>query len=277
MLKKKSGGFTLIEVTIVLAITAAMVAIIYSGQRSIRTEAEFSDTMNLIVADMEAVRNAAQTSNDSDLTYAQSNGTTNQTPTGATDMNGTSNVIWGKLIEGSYTSGSNTYLVVTDLVANVNGQQTADCGVIAGSENISRGASYKINLPYGITVGGKNVSKEVIVFHRQLCGGQLQTYNFSQNNIGSSNTPALDPTVAANYYATSAYYENPPYGCINPNTGVDPATGLPYNSLNDPNPLAGHCYVNPRIGSIQLTDPYGRQGTIKINGNQGNSITGTVH
>jgi prepilin-type N-terminal cleavage/methylation domain-containing protein len=181
MLKKRSGGFTLIEVTIVLAITAGMVAIIFAGQRGVRSQAEFSDTVNEVASQLEAVRNAAVTSDN-----MVGSGTNLQ------------QIVYGKYI---YAKNNATVITIYDIIGTVTPNpaiglvdQTSDCALLANNETLTLGTSYQITLPYGIKVQDNNGAAWQIVFHRTLCNGQLTVYDFSNN--GAAGPPSMPVTQA---------------------------------------------------------------------------------
>jgi prepilin-type N-terminal cleavage/methylation domain-containing protein len=181
MLKNKSGGFTLIEVTIVLAITASMVAIIFSGQGAVVGGAKFSNTINEVVSDLQAVRNSAATSDNT-----------------AGSGTATTQIIFGKYIDAQ--NGTNTIKVYN--IIGTAADQTADCGTLAGGETLTQGALLKtITLPYGITISNTTGADSQIVFHRTLCAGDLTVYDFS------ADPTAIPPITPSSYLVQSSYNE----------------------------------------------------------------------
>jgi len=274
MLKNKSGGFTLIEVTLVLAITAAMVAIIFSGQRAVRSQAEFNDTVNLVVSDLDAARNAAQTSN-------YSNNTTNGAA--SDNANGTGNVIWGVLVS---TTRNSTAITITDIIGSAPSgtDQLASCATLASSEKLTAGYSYNINLGYGIKAQNGWQDTTYIVFHRSLCGGQLEAYNFSQDSLGGFGTNTVGPfcpydtpapgsscTDTVLNSAASNYISNQFMTLYPINKGVD--SNCTPIALRPPN----YCVHNPYITNFSLIDSSGHYATITVDGTQGNSITASAN
>lgn len=56
MLKNNANGFSLIELSMVLALTSAMVVIIFSGQGQARDRVNFKSTINQTVTDLQAIK-----------------------------------------------------------------------------------------------------------------------------------------------------------------------------------------------------------------------------
>jgi len=170
MLKDSSGGFSLIEVTIVLAITAGLLAVALAGQTAVRGQAQFTGTVNDAVTRLEAVRNSAQTSSND-----------------AIDAYGTdpTKIVFGKLVQAHV---GDSFLTVSDIIGTNMGQTTDCAGLV---ETLSLTNSTKVPLNWGAKVSG---SDKVVTFHRQLCTGALHSYNLT----------GLSPTSQTNYSETPA-------------------------------------------------------------------------
>jgi type II secretory pathway pseudopilin PulG len=175
MLKNKSGGFTLVEITIVMAITAAFAAVILAGQGAVRQQSEFRATVQTVATDIEAARNAAATS---DSVGSGNNG---------------AETLFSKLIIANQGASS---ISLTDVMGS--GWQLGPCS--GRVEALSTGAVKTINLDWGVTVNTPGAPNRIqVAFHRLLCGGQLQTYvfgtglgqPFNQNKYSESLTPSV--------------------------------------------------------------------------------------
>jgi type II secretory pathway pseudopilin PulG len=183
MLKNKSGGFSLIELTIVLAITTAVAAIVLAGQNGIRDQSEFTSTVNSVVSQLTAVRNAAETSDN-----------LNDTTTCNTS---TSCIVYGKMIT---TAQKDTKITISDIIGT--GDQTQSCESLeTGGEGLTIGKTTTISIPDGIQVKALLENPDVqVVYHRSLCGGQLLTYDFSGLDAGvpleqAQYNEAADPSI----------------------------------------------------------------------------------
>ena len=185
MLKNKSGGFTLLEITIVMAISASLATIILAGQNAVRAQAEFTGTVNSVASSLEAARNAVQTSDNTDTTLG--------TPSG-TNVNA---IVFAKVITAN--NGDN-FITVQDVLGHVvihssDNQINQDCATV--QEYLHVGQSYAIPLKWGITVKTDltyPTSPVQIAYHRLLCGGQLMTYNLSGDPLITPLTTSIPQT-----------------------------------------------------------------------------------
>jgi prepilin-type N-terminal cleavage/methylation domain-containing protein len=59
MVSNKQSGFTLVEIIIVLAISSGLAVIIFTGQRGLRSQAQFDAAVNKIVASVNETHNEA--------------------------------------------------------------------------------------------------------------------------------------------------------------------------------------------------------------------------
>ncbi len=156
MVTNRSGGFTLVEITIVLAITAGLAIIAFTTQAGLQGQARFKDSIEHIVSELDSVRNTASI-------------TVNEDPN-ATGVD-TSRVVFGKLVEIMHGS---TKMTVTDMIGtNANQIDNPE------SQILSRGASFSIVFPWGVTYVGPNLS---LAYHRLINNGDLAIYQIDSNH-----------------------------------------------------------------------------------------------
>jgi prepilin-type N-terminal cleavage/methylation domain-containing protein len=176
MVTKQSYGFTLIELTIVLALTGGLMVIALTGQATVRNTAKFKDAVERVTTGLNVVRNQALTSRIDDITA-----------TGAD----TTKITYGKQV--TILSNSSTF-TVTDIIGT-NPDQIS----LVGSQALSLGASYNLDIPWGTTYTGPDLK---FVFHRLLNGAELHLYHIVPANTDITNSgyafdesPELDPTI----------------------------------------------------------------------------------
>lgn len=146
---KNQHGFTLIEITLVLAISAGLLTIVLAGQEQVRSRAEFTAAVNQVATDINEVKNESQTTVQV------------QTPGAATNPTGTSigTTFFGKAM--TFTQGAST-ITVQDMYNNASG--------ILQLPN-----SYQFTIPWGVTVQSAS-SPQYLVFHLTSASAQLITY-----------------------------------------------------------------------------------------------------
>jgi prepilin-type N-terminal cleavage/methylation domain-containing protein len=268
MLKDKSGGFTLIEVTIVLAITAGMVSIIFAGQQEVRTRTNFTNSVNNTVSDLDGVRNAVQTGNYSS-TVLNNVGSDNATSTGR--------VIWGALISAPRNSPTIkvTYIVASGPPGSPI-DQTAPCSSLATNEYLTAGYSYDIKLGANVMVQNGWQNTTYIVLHRTLCGGQLQTFNFSEDDLYTNvqpvcpyDSPALGGCSMSGATAAVNYISNPFVIGSAANAGRDAGCDPPAS-------VPRYCYHNPYIANLRIVDSNNHFANLTFDGTQNSSITRSI-
>ena len=121
MLKKNTSGFTLIEITLVLAITSAMVVIIFSGSQASRGRSQFNATIDDVITNLQTIKANVASSSDTDSLSAGTNLNTFK---------------FGYLIEFRGNGGGgrdNTTYQVTPLygVCSADGISVADCATVS--------------------------------------------------------------------------------------------------------------------------------------------------
>jgi prepilin-type N-terminal cleavage/methylation domain-containing protein len=157
MLKtNRQGGFTLIEIMLAMAVSAGLLSIVFVGQRQIREQAQFSDSVERQVATLVSVKNEA-------------NNTLNALGAG----NIPTEEIYG--LAATYMPGSSIVTVDT-LVASVD----KDTGNYT-SNTLARRDSYTVSMPYGSRYDASSPSK-VVVFAKAHISGQLLGYSMTPAN-----------------------------------------------------------------------------------------------
>lgn len=171
MVKVDQRGFTLIEVTLTMAIASVLLGVVLLGQSAIRGQAEFSDAVQKTVTDINEVKNEAQSIIQ--IGQAGSPGT----------GGGVGQTVFAK--EMIFTSCSNQ-IQVTDLLASTIG--TA----------LSTGYSYDIEIPWGALVAGSCAAPvtQVLLFHQATTTARLLVY-----------TPAAGAAISLD---SSSYSDSPP-------------------------------------------------------------------
>lgn len=155
VIKSKSAGFTLVEVTLVLAITASLAVIVFSGQRTLREQAQFSSSIEQLVGTFSYAKNAAAT------TVNSTHGATTNSP----DI-----LVWGTVLEIK-TCGSSPSITRSTLKTRPGVPDKLD--LVDSSDII---------LPYQICYQPSSGGSTFIAFFRERETGQLQTYQIS--NLG---------------------------------------------------------------------------------------------
>lgn len=159
--KRRLGGFTLIEVMIVLAISSLLAIVLVGAYNGQQRRARFADAVESVVADLDRVK--------AEVAAGYSTGSGNSG----------SRLFFGKAV----VLAANNYQVQTltsDFQDTVSGLQNAS--------TLTSG-----NFAWGVTFTGADQSLSQIVFARNLADGQLKTYvlSASQSLTTASNYNAI--------------------------------------------------------------------------------------
>lgn len=187
--KITSAGFTLIEVTLVLAISSALAVILFLGFRQSRSQNQFRDAVERVVTRLEQVKNEA-------------NSTVNYTSTSPGSEN------------------ANRILFAKALVFVNNSNQIFDFSVTANREGdvpsglIVQGQDNTINLPWGVVFKTDGVSDDsnanTVVFARNVKTGILETFAYTTTSFPGSITGAnYSPGSAEDNLDAQLVFESP--------------------------------------------------------------------
>jgi prepilin-type N-terminal cleavage/methylation domain-containing protein len=178
MLKQRQDGFTLVEITIVLAITASLATIVLSSQNATRVTAQFRGVVTTLASSLNEIRtNAAASIAD-----------------GGTGTN-TSRVIFGELVQAR---PGDSYLTVSDLLATNNLADNSLSGSLASIN------ARQISLPFGVTI--RTISSPSIIPDVTIPG---DTYSFVYHRLFSSGKLVLYAVGRADYHPVIDYTESP--------------------------------------------------------------------
>ncbi len=166
---KTRAGFTLIEVTVVLAISSLLTLILFTGYHDQQGRARFRDAVENLTSRLESTRTEA-------------NSTLNLRTGAGTD---TAHIVFGRYVEfangGDYTVGT------LSAANNESGQLTG----------IADGGSDSGTIAWGVKVSG--LTRPIaVVFARSPQDGKLNTYIIDITNTGGSN-----PLYQADSYSVS--------------------------------------------------------------------------
>lgn len=160
---KPQGGFTLVEIVMVTAISGALMAIFIQGYRGVIARSRFSSAIETAKQTMVGVKNEANTT----VNIGSLKGTDN-------------NVIVGKMAR--FSKNSNV-ITVWSLV-----------GDVAGISNLEQKDQYTVSLPYGVYFNPPSGTNGYVVFYRSATDGRLSVFtpaiDASVNNC-SGGTPGL--------------------------------------------------------------------------------------
>lgn len=170
MLRSEESGFTLVELTIVLAVSAGLIVIALNGQAKSRQSVQFKYAVERTANVIDVARNNAVNSVD------PLNGAGNST----------TQIKWGKLVT---INAYGSIVTITDIVGS-NPNQMTD----GSAQTLTLGTATDFQIPWGTKYNGS--TKLQFVFHRLLTSGVLVTYQL---------TPADNPlTVIYNENPTSS-------------------------------------------------------------------------
>ena len=147
MLARRQAGFTLVEIIIVMAISSALAVIALMGFSTLRSQAQFSDSIERLKEKVTAERQEAL------ATVKLSGGTDS------------SRVTFGRLL--TFTPGSSAIQIQTLYTAN-NPAPAAGQAVFT---NPAEDVTYTV--PWGVTFTGASVTR--VAFVRSTTDGALQT------------------------------------------------------------------------------------------------------
>jgi prepilin-type N-terminal cleavage/methylation domain-containing protein len=152
--KDKNAGFTLIEIVIVLAISTAMILMVFGSLNSTQKRTIFKNSIEQATTEFEKIKN-------------ESNSTLNTRTNPGTDKN---KVVYGKAVV--FTDGSADYIVHTLSATN---QDTLDNVQIESSitRTISSEVEFRGDFP-----------QRCMVFTRHPSDGRLQTFMFTNCTTG---------------------------------------------------------------------------------------------
>lgn len=190
MVSSKQQGFTLIEITLVLAITGGLLVLAFAGQSVIRSKSEFTDAVESVTTNINQVKNEAR------LTV-QTEASNNSTP-GAT----IGTTFFAKLMEFNLNSSSYT---VFDAYANLSNNTFSP---------LSNQTTYQI--PWGAEITGISINNTsctpgpcYLIFHPATLTSNLLTYtyatipsplvpsSFNESPVGNSNIGVLTLTLTS--------------------------------------------------------------------------------
>lgn len=152
------GGFTLIEVTIVMAITTLMMLVLIGFYRDTQKRTLFRDGVERLLTDLEKIKTEANSS----------------FTTGTGDN--AARVFFGKAVSMNDNSSA---LVITTMTADRN-----DSGALSGLQAV---ATTTVTLPWGVYCECNSTNNQV-VFSRAPTDGKLDTY------VLDKTANLLDPT-----------------------------------------------------------------------------------
>ncbi len=217
MLMANRGGFTLIEVTLVLAIVGALFVIVFAGQSNLRAQYQFSSSIEKVVTNINSVHNSALT-------------TVNATGTGT----GNKQVIGQDILFSIITPKK---MKISTMFYTPPPTSTIDDTTVA---------STNLTLPNGIKYVNGNTTK--IYFVRTVQTGELLTFIATQANGFQSGE-----TNPANYYkyssansptqSTGMYLFTDSTGTKNACIKVDPSTGVATANLNPTSAEVASCHI----------------------------------
>jgi prepilin-type N-terminal cleavage/methylation domain-containing protein len=147
--QSKSKGFTLIEIVIVLAITALTILIVLGGFNTTQQRTQFRDAIEHVSTNLERVKSEANTTIN----------VTSTTP--GTDKN---RIVFAKVVE--FTNGSDTATVSTLSASNFDTIQNLNL----------ESPTEQINIPWGVQY--ETSTHRYVVFARSPLDGSLRTYVF---------------------------------------------------------------------------------------------------
>jgi type II secretory pathway pseudopilin PulG len=209
---KRQSGFTIIEVTIFLALTSMLFLIAFFGTGVFVQQSRFSDGMRRLESYLQSqYEEVVSGVNPRDSTVTCASGTSNVVP-GASSPGTTSCVLLGKLIV--FTGGSDTvesYYVVgmnsqayltTDPVTTII---TSLAPRAADNTNVSTFES-----PWGIRfVQGKRASSggpmNAIAFLRSPVSSQVVTYVYNHPSVSAPLAPFISSSLATNTTANFCF------------------------------------------------------------------------
>ena len=122
MLKNNSNGFSLIELSMVLALTSAMVVIIFSGQGQARDRVNFKSTINQTVTDLQTIKANLE------------NGSSTKTPLGTPSKQIFN---FGVLIEFQGNAANNSSIIGSGISNQKNKYQVTPLYGICSSDGIT--------------------------------------------------------------------------------------------------------------------------------------------
>lgn len=161
VVNQNQPGFTLIEITLVMAISAILLATILVGQAQVRERAQFSDAVNHVATEINEVRNEAQTTVE--LGDPATIGTTDSGET-----------FFGKLMEFDPASSS---IQVSDMLQD--------------GTSITLANPSTISIPWQVDTNTGLPGPEYLIFHLSSTDAQLLVYT---PPAGTSLTGTLENT-----------------------------------------------------------------------------------
>jgi prepilin-type N-terminal cleavage/methylation domain-containing protein len=165
------AGFTLIEIILVVTISAALGAMVLSGQRQVRQRAQFSDGVEKIKNSLVGVKNEANTTVNS------------------AGGNDTDRIVIGKLAR--FTDNSSQIEVGT-LVARCTNPTCSEINPTLNQQD-----TYTITVPWGVTFDDPPSTVNVIAFIRSPLDGELTVYTPQKSdNVLDAGIYRRDSTTA---------------------------------------------------------------------------------
>ncbi len=150
MLKNREAGFTLIEITLVMAISLSLGVIVFAGSSSLRNNAKFTDAVERSKEMLVAAKNEANTTVN----------TRDEAISGDDD----NRLMLGRAIV--YFGQSGTYRKYNLIGADVDAPTPTEVELVS-----------QANIPWGVQVGGATVNeRKVVAFLRTPLG--VQAYYF---------------------------------------------------------------------------------------------------
>lgn len=209
---KRQSGFTVIEVTIFLALTAMLFLIAFFGTGVFVSQSRFSDGMRRMESYLQAqYEEVVSGVNPRDSTVTCASGTSTVVP-GASSPGTTNCVLLGKLI--LFTAGSDS--IQSYYVVGMNSQSYSTTDPVttiiaslapraADSTNVSTFES-----PWGIRyVQGKRASSggpmNAIAFLRSPVSSQVVTYIYNQPSVNAPLAPFITSSLASNTTANFCF------------------------------------------------------------------------
>jgi prepilin-type N-terminal cleavage/methylation domain-containing protein len=151
MLKRTQGGYSLIEITLVLAISSGLIVIALAGFSSTRGQAQFSDSVERLTQQVLERRQEA-------LSTVKLSGGTDSTK-----------VTFGRLL--TFTANSSTVQVQTLVTNNFALGGTAP--PVGQPVTIAAAETTSFTIPWGVTYSGAQQAQ--VAFTRSTVDGALQT------------------------------------------------------------------------------------------------------